>query len=215
MVIPPAAVFAGLFAIASAPALAGVYAVAGSRQHVNIINPPGTGRCALIPRTPPYAATVDIIPGPGIPSSSGVEDRFGDFAGTMSHCIVTPPPTLVEEGIFSWAFADGDLLEGVYTGSVSTTATPDLFNATIDYVVTGGTGRFFGASGTIFEEGSFLRGPNPGGPGFITEWEGSFSGLLDLPAVPEPATWTLAIAGFGLVGGVLRRQRRAHGARAG
>jgi hypothetical protein len=26
--------------------------------------------------------------------------------------------------------------------------------------------------------------------------------------VPEPATWALTILGFGLVGGVMRRQRR-------
>jgi hypothetical protein len=26
--------------------------------------------------------------------------------------------------------------------------------------------------------------------------------------VPEPATWTMMIAGFGLVGGMIRRRRR-------
>ncbi len=29
----------------------------------------------------------------------------------------------------------------------------------------------------------------------------------DVGAVPEPATWMMAIAGFGLIGGVLRRQK--------
>lgn len=33
---------------------------------------------------------------------------------------------------------------------------------------------------------------------------------LGLPAVPEPATWGLMIAGFGLVGSSLRRRRREH-----
>jgi|GEM_PF-952665 len=31
---------------------------------------------------------------------------------------------------------------------------------------------------------------------------------LDLAAVPEPATWAMMIAGFGLVGGTMRRQRK-------
>lgn len=31
-----------------------------------------------------------------------------------------------------------------------------------------------------------------------------------VPGVPEPATWTMLIAGFGLIGGALRRRRVAH-----
>jgi hypothetical protein len=36
--------------------------------------------------------------------------------------------------------------------------------------------------------------------------DGSASGI-GTPAVPEPATWAMMIAGFGLVGGVMRRRR--------
>jgi hypothetical protein len=190
---------------------AATVAVSGSRQHINIVNPPGTGRCAAIPRDPPYAATVDIVPGPGIPSSTGSTDQFGAFAGTMSHCIISAPPTLVEEGIFRWEFASGDILEGTYTGAVMTTGVPDLFDATIDYLVTGGTGLFLGASGWMFETGSFLRLANPQGPGFITDWTGTFSGTLSLPAIPEPATWSMLILGFGVVGMVARRRRARAG----
>jgi hypothetical protein len=32
---------------------------------------------------------------------------------------------------------------------------------------------------------------------------------LWIATVPEPASWALMIAGFGLVGGMMRRQRRA------
>ena len=35
----------------------------------------------------------------------------------------------------------------------------------------------------------------------------TFSGVLDLPAVPEPATWISMIAGFGFAGAALRRRR--------
>ena len=40
-------------------------------------------------------------------------------------------------------------------------------------------------------------------------WNGTFTMTYDAPAaVPEPATWTFMILGFGAVGGALRRQRR-------
>jgi hypothetical protein len=33
--------------------------------------------------------------------------------------------------------------------------------------------------------------------------------LLALPAIPEPATWAMLIAGFGLTGAAMRRRRAA------
>ncbi|HEU4968186.1 PEPxxWA-CTERM sorting domain-containing protein, partial [Sphingomonas sp.] len=36
---------------------------------------------------------------------------------------------------------------------------------------------------------------------------GAFAGAI--PSVPEPATWAMMIAGFGLIGGALRRRARA------
>ncbi len=39
--------------------------------------------------------------------------------------------------------------------------------------------------------------------------QGLVTGFNDkVAAVPEPATWTMMIAGFGLVGGALRRRRQ-------
>lgn len=40
----------------------------------------------------------------------------------------------------------------------------------------------------------------------ITNWDLNFGGI---GGVPEPATWTMMIAGFGLLGGVIRRRRGA------
>jgi len=36
----------------------------------------------------------------------------------------------------------------------------------------------------------------------------NFTGSIDAPAVPEPASWAMMVVGFGLVGGLARRQQR-------
>lgn len=191
----------GLFGYLPSGAQAATIEFSGTQSYVNILNPPGTGRCA-----PAFAATVDIEP--GRLSSSGTSN-LGNFASTQSHCIVSAPPTSIEDGIFSFAFEAGDLLTGTYTGEITESATPDLFDFDLveEFLVTGGTGRFLNATGTLTVTGSFIRDFNPQGPGFVTDFNGSFRGLLDLQAIPEPATWATMIFGLGLVGQVIRRRR--------
>jgi len=174
------------------------------RAHIAILNPPNTGRCA-----PTWLATVTIVPGASIPTSTG-SSTLGTFQSTQSHCIVTQPPTPFVEGLFSYAFASGDLLLGTYSGAAGPTGVPDTFSWSTTLIVTGGTGLFAGATGTLSETGTFVRKANPAGPGFVQDYSGRVSGLLGLPAVPEPATWAMLIAGFALAGGALReRPRRA------
>ena len=190
----------GLFGALPSSANAAAIEFAGTQSYVNILNPPATGRCA-----PDFAATVNIEP--GRLSSSGTSN-LGNFASTQSHCIVSAPPTSIEEGIFSFAFEAGDVLTGTYSGAITATDTADLFDLVEEFLVTGGTGRFLNASGMLTVTGSFLRGPNPEGPGFVTDFDGTFRGLLDVQAVPEPATWGLLLLGCGVLGPVVRRRRR-------
>jgi hypothetical protein len=49
----------------------------------------------------------------------------------------------------------------------------------------------------------------PDGDGSIRVFEGGTIRLTEGGAVPEPASWAMMIAGFGLVGGVLRRRTTA------
>jgi hypothetical protein len=42
-----------------------------------------------------------------------------------------------------------------------------------------------------------------------TQYDRGFATYVDVAGVPEPASWALMIGGFGLVGGAVRRQRRA------
>lgn len=65
-----------------------------------------------------------------------------------------------------------------------------------------GSVAYFGGGGYIGGGGGYIIIPDkPGTP--------------DVPppsAVPEPATWTMMIAGFGLIGGAMRRQKAKQGA---
>ncbi|WP_443969822.1 Npun_F0296 family exosortase-dependent surface protein [Sphingobium sp. CR28] len=67
--------------------------------------------------------------------------------------------------------------------------------------------NFYNVDGT-FDKVTFSESPTVGGyesdnhtVGFFTEQGGT-----PIPAVPEPATWAMMIAGFGLVGSALRRR---------
>lgn len=130
--------------IAAAPVGAQTLVFSGTRENVNPLNPPG-GRCV-----PPYFLTVNIAP--GALSSTGTSN-ISNFESTQSHCITSPPPTSVVEGQFTYTFEAGDTIFGTYTGNVATGATPGSFSATENLIITGGTGRFVGATGTIDSNG--------------------------------------------------------------
>lgn len=70
---------------------------------------------------------------------------------------------------------------------------------TIDFSPTEYVGAELGALDGIF--GDFLINRNGLGEG------DSFSLVVSAGAVPEPATWAMMIAGFGLVGSAMRRRR--------
>lgn len=126
--------------------------------------------------------------------------NFGDFASSQQHCL-TPPPVSYEGGVFDYTFAAGDMFFGTYSGFFTPSEIEGVLNNTLNLVVTGGTGRFLGATGTLTGIGTLdRRVPRP-----ISLL--SVNGTLDLLAVPEPAAWAMMITGFGLVGAGARRRR--------
>lgn len=136
---------------------------------------------------------------PGNSTAAGTSN-FGDFGPSQRHCIKAGTPYA---GSFTFAFAAGDALLGTTAGFLTPTATMGVLNSFVTYTATGGTGRFLGASGTISGVGLLDRRPvRP-----LNEL--TLTGRLALPAVPEPASWAMLIAGFGLVGSVMRRRRPA------
>lgn len=170
----------------------------GTRQNVNFLLPPGTGRCAPL-------NTVNITPTG--PSSSGTSN-FGNFVLTNSHCIAGPPNAAtpvrpLTDGQFLWEFDAGDTLFGTYVGEAVWDA--GVVTGSEDLTVLGGTGRFLGATGQLFSRGTLSFGAVDGRP--VGIFEGTVEGRLDAPAIPEPASWAMMIAGFGAVGCCARRRR--------
>ncbi len=109
-------------------------------------------------------------------------------------------PTIFDLGEFEFALLTGDILTGTYSGTL-TPVSPGVFSIFQSHLVTGGTGIFAGATGAFDSMGtlSFLTGKP-------TAFQ-TFEGTLNL-AVPEPGTWAMMLAGFGLMGAALRSGRR-------
>lgn len=183
------------------PRLAAVAVAAAAPAHAAVLAFTGTE----MNDTPAPAPSASCAPGqvyiafsPATAIVAGTSN-FGDFAPTMAHCL-TPPPTSYSGGVFDFAFAAGDDLTGTYSGHFTPTGTANVLNTFVDYLVTGGTGRFLGASGEIHGVGILDR--RPARP--INNL--TLSGRLDLPAVPEPSTWAMMILGLGLAGAAVRRR---------
>lgn len=175
------------------PTLAGTTILSGTRSNVT---PGGSfgGRCAP-------AITVSF--GPGAFSASGTSN-LGAFSYTASHCIAAPPPGSYYDGQFEWTLDDGTLF-GTHDGILTLGGGPGLFNVVENLLFTGGTGRYLGASGFATFTGTVQFGMFNGAPG--STGEGSFTGRLSAPAIPEPGIWALMIAGFGIIGASARRRK--------
>ena len=135
---------------------------------------------------------------PGNSTAAGTSN-FGSFGPSQSHCLTPGQPY---NGVFSFDFAAGDMFSGTTSGYMTPTGTANVFNSYVTYTLTGGTGRFAAATGTI--EGTGLLDRRPARPLNKLTLEGT----LNLSAVPEPSTWATMIIGLGAVGGTMRRRNR-------
>src|SRR6185437_11022893 len=109
------AILAATALAAAGPAAAATLSFTGTEGNTN---PPAQtgGRCAP-------ALTVSIGPAGAVGTSN-----LGGFTPTQSHCLNAPPPVSYYDGQFDFAFDAGDSLSGVYTGTLSASGTPGLFD---------------------------------------------------------------------------------------
>jgi hypothetical protein len=178
-------------AAAAVPAGAVTFGFAG--QFANDTPTPGpSASCA--------AGQILVDFNPGNSTAVGTSN-LGAFGPSATHCIAPGTPYA---GVFSFDFASGNVLSGTTAGYMTPTVTPGVANSFVTFTATGGTGFFLGASGTIAGQGLLDRRP------LRPLNQLSLNGVLNLPAVavPEPASWALMIAGFGVVGAAQRRARR-------
>jgi hypothetical protein len=107
----------------------------------------------------------------GTASGSGNATHLGQYM--LSFEVEVNLETIAGTGTAHFVAANGDSLYAVGTGQATPTDEPDVFNVIENYTITGGTGRFAGASGNITTDRSVNLTT-----GFTS---GTFSGSIVLP----------------------------------
>lgn len=102
-------------------------------------------------------------------SNSGNASHLGHFTGTSNFM-----PNLCDgsyTGTFHWIAANGDSISGPFFGQLIPTTSPGVFDNNETAIITGGTGRFDGATGMFT-----LRGQvNFNTLSFVLPWQGTIS----------------------------------------
>jgi hypothetical protein len=96
-------------------------------------------RVSFIPLDPPFfSSEVD---------ATGEATHLGQYELVAHAIVAVNDPTRTAIGTFQFVAADGDTLTGVLTGISTPTATPGVNHIVETATITGGTGRFAGATG--------------------------------------------------------------------
>jgi len=91
----------------------------------------------------PKDATTNL----GLFQGRGVATQLGQFAVSLPHEIDTVKK--VATGTYLFVAANGDKLCAKFEGGAAPTATPGILLITEKAIITGGTGRFIGATGSF------------------------------------------------------------------
>jgi len=124
---------------------------------------------------------VTITPVPGGPptlvdvlvTATGNATELGKFALTIPHRVdrSTVPPSAA--GFYHFTAANGDTVSASFTGYATPTPTPGVLAIVETATITGGTGRFAGATGSFTTERLFNT--------ITLTTTGSFSGTISRP----------------------------------
>lgn len=165
------------------------------------------GRAATVPFTGSLTAIAHVAPNlacapqplQGVITGGSGLSNFGAFA--YSHVVCLSGGIGPVAGTFLADFGI-DQFHGTLSGEAAAGDVGGTFDQTFKYILTGGTGRFLGATGG-FNGGGLVDARNP--PPKINF---TFDGQINAPGVPEPAAWSMMLIGFGSVGSILRARRQ-------
>ena len=85
-------------------------------------------------------------------TGTGHATRIGSYSARYRECL-DPATGAVTQGTFTLTAADGDKVFGTYDGQAGPTGDPGVVAYEDPGVITGGTGRFAGAGGTMTASG--------------------------------------------------------------
>ena len=122
------------------------------------------GEVTVTPLAPPFLR-VDVEAG-------GKATRLGKFTLDIPH--VVDPTTRTAVGSYEFTAANGDKVYADFTGQASLTATPGVIAIVETATITGGTGRFAGATGSFTVERLYDR--------IAGTTIGSFQGTISAPS---------------------------------
>ena len=126
------------------------------------------GAATITPLTPPFVSV--LIKG------AGNATHLGRFTVEIPH--VVNSATRTSTGTYEFTAANGDTLTADFTGASSPTVTPGVLSIVDTATITGGTGRFAGATGSFTVERLIDTGT-----GLTT---GSFEGTISSPGASQP-----------------------------
>lgn len=146
---------------ALAPAILAVIGLAGPAPAGEQVPFKGTLEGTVARSDPPPPIVVDV-------SASGTATQLGHFALEIPHLVIPPTAT----GFYHFVAANGDTLTAEFDG-VSTPVAPGVLYIVETATITGGTGRFAGATGSFTGERLYdtLAGTTIG----------SFEGIISSP----------------------------------
>ncbi len=161
-----------------------------------------TGTLITIDNPPPAADPVRCGAPPNVlvtlnPSTG--TSNLGSFTPTQSQCVNVATGNIFD-GRFTFDFGAGNTFFGNYVGTIAPpVGGVNPFEET--FTLTGGTGLFSGASGTLIATGTVTF--NAGGPDAIAHFNGTIN------TVPEPTTLFLLCTGLAGVGAAVRKRRKS------
>ena len=120
------------------------------------------GTATVTPLTPPFASVLIV--------GTGNATQLGRFTMEVPHLV--NQATRIAEGSYQFTAANGDTLTADFSGQATLVA-PGVLSIVETAIITGGTGRFAGASGSFSAARTFF--PATGAT------TGSFAGTISTP----------------------------------